>query len=58
MTLVPTLIFGDSNRDIVAKAEKMGLEIDLQWIDQHRSAFHSTWFGLCSRVEQALAEAS
>ena len=55
--LMDLVITGQEDR-ISNEAEKMGLEIDLQWIDQHRSAFHSTWFGLCSRVEQALAEAS
>ena len=55
--LMDLSVVGPGDR-ISNEAEKMGLEIDLQWIDQHRSAFHSTWFGLCSRVEQALAEAS
>jgi len=35
----------------------LNLEIDLQWIDQHREKFHGEWFGLYSKVEQALADA-
>ena len=54
--LMDLVIAGQEDR-ISNEAEKLSLEIDLQWIDQHREKFHGSWFGLCSRVEQALADA-
>ena len=54
--LMDLVIAGQEDR-ISNEAEKLSLEIDLQWIDQHREKFHGSWFGLCSRVEQAIAGA-
>ena len=54
--LMDLVIAGQEDR-ISNEAEKLSLEIDLQWIDQHREKFHGSWFGFCSRVEQAIAGA-
>ena len=54
--LMDLSIAGQEDR-ISNETERLGLEIDLQWVDRHRSKFHTDWFGLCSRVEQAMANA-
>ena len=49
-------VIGDQPRPSV-EAPELGIEIDQEWIDEHRESLHKVWFELLDEVDNAINKA-